>query len=671
MKRKDIKVVLFYAVLIAVILIFLVYVFKSSAVEPPTYDKVVQYFTNEEVAEFVMSPNNVLTLTLKDGTTVTYKVASLSLFHADLGELITQQMADGIITKGEYKPAGNSSLWLSFLPSIIILVLLIGLFIYYMVSVGNGKGGKMNSFGRARVKTPHPDGKNRVLFRDVAGADEEKEELQEVVEFLKNPAKYSKLGAKIPHGVLLMGPPGTGKTLLAKAVAGEAGVPFFSISGSDFVEMYVGVGASRVRDLFETARKAPASIVFIDEIDAVGRHRGAGLGGGHDEREQTLNQLLVEMDGFGSHDGIIVIAATNRPDILDPALLRPGRFDRQITVNYPDIKGREEILLVHARNKPMEPDVDYHKVAQTTVGFTGADLANLLNEAALLAARKNKSLVGMDEIEAAFMKMILGPQKKSRVRNEHDNRLVAYHEAGHAVAHFYCEHTDPVKVITIVPAGNAGGVTVSVPTEDTMGRSRNEMFESLITALGGRVAEELMMDDISTGASSDIQNVTRTARNMVTRYGMSEKLGPILYGSEHSSDAVFLGRDFSSGDNYSEQTAAQIDEEVRRLISEAHDKCREILREHMDKLEFVAQYLLSHETMDGDQFKAAMESDEPTVEALEAIAEEKARRSREANEERERRNREEAERIRAEQEATAQAPTEVDNPFDEEKPKDQ
>ena len=671
MKRKDIKVVLFYAVLIAVILIFLVYVFKSSAVEPPTYDKVVQYFTNEEVAEFVMSPNNVLTLTLKDGTTVTYKVASLSLFHADLGELITQQMADGIITKGEYKPAGNSSLWLSFLPSIIILVLLIGLFIYYMVSVGNGKGGKMNSFGRARVKTPHPDGKNRVLFRDVAGADEEKEELQEVVEFLKNPAKYSKLGAKIPHGVLLMGPPGTGKTLLAKAVAGEAGVPFFSISGSDFVEMYVGVGASRVRDLFETARKAPASIVFIDEIDAVGRHRGAGLGGGHDEREQTLNQLLVEMDGFGSHDGIIVIAATNRPDILDPALLRPGRFDSQITVNYPDIKGREEILLVHARNKPMEPDVDYHKVAQTTVGFTGADLANLLNEAALLAARKNKSLVGMDEIEAAFMKMILGPQKKSRVRNEHDNRLVAYHEAGHAVAHFYCEHTDPVKVITIVPAGNAGGVTVSVPTEDTMGRSRNEMFESLITALGGRVAEELMMDDISTGASSDIQNVTRTARNMVTRYGMSEKLGPILYGSEHSSDAVFLGRDFSSGDNYSEQTAAQIDEEVRRLISEAHDKCREILREHMDKLEFVAQYLLSHETMDGDQFKAAMESDEPTVEALEAIAEEKARRSREANEERERRNREEAERIRAEQEATAQAPTEVDNPFDEEKPKDQ
>jgi cell division protease FtsH len=429
-----------------------------------------------------------------------------------------------------------------------------------------------------------------------------------------------------------------------------------------------------VRDLFETARKAPASIVFIDEIDAVGRHRGAGLGGGHDEREQTLNQLLVEMDGFGSHDGIIVIAATNRPDILDPALLRPGRFDRQITVNYPDIKGREEILLVHARNKPMEPDVDYHKVAQTTVGFTGADLANLLNEAALLAARKNKSLVGMDEIEAAFMKMILGPQKKSRVRNEHDNRLVAYHEAGHAVAHFYCEHTDPVKVITIVPAGNAGGVTVSVPTEDTMGRSRNEMFESLITALGGRVAEELMMDDISTGASGDIQSATRTARNMVTRYGMSEKLGPILYGSEHSSDAVFLGRDFSSGDNYSEQTAAQIDEEVRRLIAEAHDKCREILREHMDKLEFVAQYLLSHETMDGDQFKAAMESEEPTVEALEAIAEEKARRSREANEERERRCREEAEKIRAEQEAAQRAEESVSDattPFDRETPKDQ
>ncbi len=674
MKRKDIKVILIYGLLIAAIVFFLAYMFKNSAAEPPGYSDVVQYFTNEEVTEFVLSDNNILTLTLKDGSKLSYEIASLSLFHADLGELITQQMAAGTL-KGEYEPPSNSSVWLSLLPSLILTLLLVGAIIYYFVSVNkNGGAGKANSFGRAKVKTPNPDDKNRVLFRDVAGADEEKEELQEVVEFLKNPAKYSKLGAKIPHGVLLVGPPGTGKTLLAKAVAGEAGVPFFSISGSDFVEMYVGVGASRVRDLFETARKAPASIVFIDEIDAVGRHRGAGLGGGHDEREQTLNQLLVEMDGFGSHDGIIVIAATNRPDILDPALLRPGRFDRRITVNYPDMKGREDILLVHARNKPMEPDVDYHKIAQTTVGFTGADLANLLNEAALLAARKDKSLIGMDEIEASFMKMILGPQKKSRVRNEHDNRLVAYHEAGHAVAHYYCEHTDPVKVITIVPAGNAGGVTVSVPTEDTLGHSRNEMFESLVTALGGRVAEELMMDDISTGASGDIQSATRTARDMVTRYGMSEKLGPILYGSEHSSDAVFLGRDFSSGDNYSEQTAAQIDEEVRRLIAEAHDKCREILRAHLDQLEFVAQFLLAHETMDGDQFKAAMESEAPTFEELEAIAEEKARRSREANEERERRNREEAERKKAEQMAAQQMPSfdsSEQPPVDQETPKDE
>ena len=639
MKRKDLKVLFTYILLIGVIVIFLSQMFRTSdTVEVPTYDDVIRYFASGEVTEFELSASDLLTMKLTDGTQVSYQVGDRNAFRADLGPLLAEQMAAGTL-KGEYVPPVSYPWWLSLLPYLLIIGGVILLYVLFMKSMSGGKtpgggglGGRMNSFGKARVKTPSEDDKDRVLFSDVAGADEEKEELQEVVEFLKNPAKYSSLGAKIPHGVLLVGPPGTGKTLLAKAVAGEAGVPFFSISGSDFVEMYVGVGASRVRDLFETARKAPASIIFIDEIDAVGRHRGAGLGGGHDEREQTLNQLLVEMDGFGSHDGIIVIAATNRPDILDPALLRPGRFDRRVTVNYPDIKGREEILHVHAKKKAMEPDVDYRKIAQTTVGFTGADLANLLNEAALLAARRNKALVGMEEIEDAFMKMLLGPKKKSKVRNDHDNRLVAYHEAGHAVASYYCEHTDPVKLITTVPAGNAGGVTVSVPTEDTLGRSRSEMFESIVRALGGRVAEELMMDDVSTGASSDIQTATRTARDMVTRYGMSERLGAVLYGSEHSSDEIFLGRDFSSGKNYSEQTAAQIDEEIRALIAKAHDKCHDILVEHKDKLEFVAQFLLKHESMDGDQFLAAMEREEVSEQDLLDIAEEKARRSREANE---------------------------------------
>ena len=395
--------------------------------------------------------------------------------------------------------------------------------------------------------------------------------------------------------------------------------------------MYVGVGASRVRDLFENARKAPAAIIFIDEIDAVGRHRGAGLGGGHDEREQTLNQLLVEMDGFGSHDGIIVIAATNRPDILDPALLRPGRFDRQITVNYPDLKGREAILEVHARKKPMESTVDFHKVAQTTVGFTGADLANLLNEAALLAAKKGKSLIGMEEIEASFMKVLLGPQKKSRVRTEKDNKLTAYHEAGHAVVTYYCKHTDPVKHVTIIPAGRAGGVTIRVPQEDHMVSTRGEMLDDIRISLGGRIAEELILDDISTGASSDIQQATRVAKNMVTRYGMSDKLGTVLYGSEHSSSEVFLGRDFSSGKDYSEKTAAAIDDEVRAIIVNAYADAKKILSEHIDRLHFVAQYLLSHESMDGDQFAAAMK-DDATVEELEAIAAAKEEASRLANE---------------------------------------
>ena len=510
------------------------------------------------------------------------------------------------------------------------MAVILGAFWIFMLRSSVGGGGKMNSFSKSRAKVATND-KNAVKFADVAGADEEKAELEEVVEFLKDPAKFVKLGARIPRGVLLVGPPGTGKTLLAKAVAGEAGVPFFSISGSDFVEMYVGVGASRVRDLFDNARKTPASIIFIDEIDAVGRHRGAGLGGGHDEREQTLNQLLVEMDGFGTNSGVIVMAATNRPDILDPALLRPGRFDRRVTVNYPDIKGREEILRVHCRNKPLEETVDLKKIAQTTIGFTGAELANLMNEAALRAAKLNKALIGMNDIEESYMKMLLGPQKKKRVRTEADNKLCAYHEAGHAVASYFCKHTDPVKHITIIPAGSAGGVTISVPTEDKMTSSKNAMIDHIVLALGGRVAEQIVLDDISTGASNDIQQATNIARNMVTRYGMSEKLGTVLYGSEHSQDAVFLGRDFASGQNYSEKTAAVIDDEIRSIIADAYERCKKYLTENINKLHFVAEFLLKNETMDQEQFEAAMASEAPTFEEIENIAIEKRKKSEEEN----------------------------------------
>ena len=638
MKRKDLKVVLIYAILIIAIIFFLSRMFQSSQSEDiPTYDDIVRYFTAGEVAEFELSNSNILKFKLDNGEELAYEIANVSIFYSDLGEVIRDQMAAGEL-KGEYEPPMEYPWWLSLIPYLIVIALVIGLCVF-MMNAANGKGGagRMNSFGKARVKTPLPDDKNRVSFADVAGADEEKEELEEIVEFLKNPAKYSTLGAKIPHGVLLVGPPGTGKTLLAKAVAGEAGVPFFSISGSDFVEMYVGVGASRVRDLFETARKAPASIVFIDEIDAVGRHRGAGLGGGHDEREQTLNQLLVEMDGFGAHDGIIVIAATNRPDILDPALLRPGRFDRQITVNYPDIKGREEILRVHARNKPLEENADLNKVARTTAGFTGADLANLLNEAALLAARRGKSLIGNEDIEDAFLKVIMGPQKKSRVMKESEKRNTAYHEAGHALLAYYTEHGNPVHTISIIPAGRALGVTISIPTEDKFSVYRSELQERIAELLAGRVAEELTFGDYSGGASNDIERATDIARRMVTQLGMSEQLGPIRYGSGHGGD-VFLGRDFSSTQDYSDATAALIDAEVKRIVGEAYALAKHVLTEHADKLKFVAEYLLEHEMMDGDQFKAAMETDVPTFEQMDAIAAEKARLSREANEQRAREN---------------------------------
>ena len=633
--KNNFKVILFYVVLIAFIVFAVSQIFRTTdeKIEKlEDYSQVVEYFQTEQVKGFVVSDKNYITLTLNDDTKAGYQLSNITIFYNDLRELILEQKAEGILTEYDYIPAKNYSWWVTLLPYVIMGVIVIVFWFFVMnQAVGKG-GGKINSFGRARVKMATGD-KKKILFSDVAGADEEKEELKEVVEFLKDPRKYTKLGAKIPHGVLLMGPPGTGKTLLAKAVAGEADVPFFSISGSDFVEMYVGVGASRVRDLFDQAKKAPASIVFIDEIDAVGRHRGAGLGGGHDEREQTLNQLLVEMDGFGSNDGIIVIAATNRPDILDPALLRPGRFDRQITVGYPDIKGREDILKVHAKNKPLEATVNFRKIAQSTVGFTGADLANLLNEAALLAARRNKSLIGMEEIEDAYMKVLMGPQKKAKQRREKDNKLVAYHEAGHAVAAYYCPTSDPVKHITIIPAGSAGGVTIRVPEEDKLGRTKNEMIDDIIVCMGGRVAEALVLEDISTGASQDIQQATKIARSMVERYGMSEKLGTVLYGNEHGGSEVFLGRDFSSGKNYSEKTAAEIDDEVRSIIDSAYKKCVEYLSEHMDKLHFVAQYLYKHETMDNDQFMAAMERD-CTEEEIEAIAEQKKNESKAENDRR-------------------------------------
>ncbi len=658
MKKHFLRPLIFYILLITLVIGGItIFTQQRDREEKLTYGQIISLFQKQEVETVLVDGDGNLTIQKKnDGGEIKYDLPDVNLFYHDVGDLINQQVEAGIITKYDVEPATTLPWWVSFLPTLIIVIVL-GVLFFYSMRQFNGKNGPMGNFGRAKAKMGG-DEKQKVLFPDVAGADEEKEELSEVVDFLRDPQKYVKLGGRIPRGILLVGPPGTGKTLLAKAVAGEAGVPFYSISGSDFVEMYVGVGASRVRDLFETARKSHASIIFIDEIDAVGRHRGAGLGGGHDEREQTLNQLLVEMDGFGTHDGVIVIAATNRPDILDPALLRPGRFDRQVTVGYPDIAGREAILEVHARNKPFEKSVDFHKIAQITVGFTGADLANLLNESALLAARQNKSLIGMEDIEESFKKVILGTQKKSKIRTEEDNKLTAYHEAGHAVAAFYSPKANPVKHITIIPAGQTGGVTLMMPEKDQMVRTRNQMLDDIVVALGGRSAEKLVLDDISTGASGDIQQATSLARNMVTRYGMSEKLGTVLYGSDHSSDEVFLGRDFSSGKNYSEQTAAAIDDEIRSLIEASYQKCLTILSTHMDKLVFVAEYLLKHETMDGDIFRLAMEGN-PTMEELEAIEEERRRQSKEENERR-RAEREAEERAarQAEEEARAKAQAE-------------
>ena len=669
--KSNFKVLIFYVVLIVAVILSLSMMFSREEVEEIKYSQVVEYFKNDAVKSFVVDESDYITMEVYDideikalseetadgedattiddlkTTTIGYQLQSLELFVNDCGEYYTKLNVN--LTSYDIEPITVMPWWVSLLPYVIVIVIVIVLWVVVMKQAGGAGGaGKINSFGKARVKTPQND-KNRVLFTDVAGADEEKEELQEVVEFLKDPSKFTHLGAKIPHGVLLVGPPGTGKTLLAKAVAGEAGVPFFSISGSDFVEMYVGVGASRVRDLFENARKAPASIIFIDEIDAVGRHRGAGLGGGHDEREQTLNQLLVEMDGFGSHDGIIVIAATNRPDILDPALLRPGRFDRQVTVNYPDIHGREEILRVHARNKPLEETVDLSKVAKTTSGFTGADLANLLNEAALLAARRGKTLIGMDDIEDAFIKVIAGPKKKSMARKESEKKKTAYHEAGHAIIAHVLPSQDPVQQISIIPSGNALGYTLNPPAEDKYSVYKKELKEKIAMLLGGRAAEELIFDDVSGGASNDIQRATDIAKKMVTQLGMSDVLGLRAFGSGHGE--VFLGRDFSSTQDYSDETATKIDNEIHNIISAAYENAKKILTENMDKLHFIAEFLVRNEIMDGEQFKAAMEGT-PTFEELAEMTEAKKRKSREENDERRRQQEIERRRLEAEQAAS-------------------
>ena len=677
--KKSVKQILFYVALIIIVVVICAMLFRQTTVSMK-YSDVVSAFKADEsgqsqVEEFQINKNNVLTLIFREGSEMAetfgvknaqgkyvaeYRLASLSIFHADLGDDIEEQIANGSL-KGEYVAPTQYSAWVSYLPIILIVVSLIVMYIIMTRSISAG-GGKMNSFAKSRAKMANPSDRDKVTFRDVAGADEEKEELEEVVEFLKDPAKFAKLGAKIPHGVLLMGPPGTGKTLLAKAVAGEAGVPFYSISGSDFVEMYVGVGASRVRDLFDTARKSPASIVFIDEIDAVGRHRGAGLGGGHDEREQTLNQLLVEMDGFGSHDGIIVIAATNRPDILDPALLRPGRFDRQITVNYPDINGRVEILKVHSRNKPLEGSVDLKEVARMTVGFTGADLANLLNEAALLATRRGKSLVGMDDISDAFIKVIAGPKKKARAMKDEEKKKTAYHEAGHAMIAYHL-NLDPVQQISIIPSGRALGYTLNPPTEDKYSEYKSELKKEISMLLGGRAAEEIIYNDVTGGASNDIERATKIAKKMIMRLGMSDTLGPRAYGNNQSE--VFLGRDFSASQDYSEELAAKIDNEINSIINKAYDKAKEILKGDIHRLHFIAEFLLKNEIMDGDQFKAVMESSCPVMDEIEAIAEAKKQKSIEDNKKRALKNAEESKQAAEAEPVDVKATEKIDVVVDE------
>ena len=598
---------------VALVFLFLIFsLFSGNSRSTIAYSEIIGYFEDQKVTGYSLDfGTGRLQMSLNDpaGAIVTYDVPDIEMFvneTAPYVEEYNEAHPNAKMVRDWIRPSEANS-WIATLLPMIVVILLGMLLWWFMMKRMNsvmGDSGKQMNFGKAKVKQM-ADEKRKTTFADVAGADEEKEELREIVEFLKNPKKYNELGARIPKGVLLVGPPGTGKTLLARAVAGEAGVPFFSISGSDFVEMFVGVGASRVRDLFEQAKKNSPCIIFIDEIDAVGRQRGAGLGGGHDEREQTLNQLLVEMDGFGANEGVIMIAATNRPDILDPALMRPGRFDRQVTVGYPDVKGREEILKVHARGKPIAPDVDLKTIAKSSAGFTGADLENLLNEAALLAARRNLKAITMTEIEEATIKVVVGTEKKSHVMSDREKKLTAYHEGGHAVVTYFCKTQDPVHQISIIPRGMAGGYTMQLPAEDRSYRTRAEMQESLIVLLGGRVAEALTLDDISTGASNDIERATKTARAMVTKYGMSDKLGTIAYGRDDSEP--FLGRDMGHIRDYSEATASAIDAEIKHLVNTAYERTESISKQHMDKLQEVAQFLFQHEKMSGEEFRSVME----------------------------------------------------------------
>ncbi len=598
-------------ILIPVMLICGVTFYMGNQTKDKTeYYELVALFDEGKVTEYKLNLSSGALVYYVEGNEKpqNFSVPSVSLFVEDIHDAVIKYNREnsGAPIKADYV-AGSTGQWLYNIVPTLLLLGVMGILTFFMFKRMNqtmtNENNRTLSFGKARIKQAK-DEKRKTTFKDVAGADEEKEELEEIVQFLKNPSKFDSLGARIPKGVLLVGPPGTGKTLLARAVAGEADVPFFSISGSDFVEMYVGVGASRVRDLFDQAKRSSPSIIFIDEIDAVGRHRGAGMGGGHDEREQTLNQLLVEMDGFGANEGVIVIAATNRPDILDPALLRPGRFDRQVTVNYPDTKGRTEILKVHAKGKPIAPDVDLNSIAHATVGFTGADLENLLNEAALLAARSDKKAITMEEIDEAALKVQVGSEKKSHKMNEKAKKLTAYHEAGHAVSSFYLENTDPVHQISIIPRGMAGGYTLYRPVEDRNYTSKNEMLDNLVSLLGGRVAEALVLGDISTGASNDIERATEIARNMVTRYGMSEKLGPIAFGSDNNE--VFLGKNYGQVRNYSESVASEIDDEIESIIRNAYGRTESILTEHMDKLHIIAQKLFVNEKMTGEEFAAIM-----------------------------------------------------------------
>ncbi len=615
-KPKGALTMLILTVVIIAVMIFGVKAL-TTGLNNRSYSDIISYFDNLQVAEFSLNLGNGELKYRLDGSdkAETYKVPNVSVFYEDLfNENFNYRDAYNAVHETpvvyDLIRASDSSFIWSVLPS-LLLIGVMGFSIFFMYKNMTGGPGKINSVSKANVKVDL-DGKTKVTFEDVAGADEEKAELEEIVQLLKDPKKYQDIGAKIPKGVLLVGPPGNGKTLLAKAVAGEAGVPFFSISGSDFLELYVGVGAARVRDLFDQAKKSTPSIIFIDEIDAVGRRRGAGLGGGHDEREQTLNQLLVEMDGFAENESVIVMAATNRRDVLDPALLRPGRFDRQVYVNYPAIRDREEILKVHTRNKPLGPDVDLHTVASATAGFTGADLANLVNEAALLAVKNGRKALTARDFTDASTKVMVGPEKKSRIISDDEKRLTAYHEAGHAITHYYCPTQDKVYEVSIIPRGMAGGYTMSLPEQDKSYVSKTEMKENIITLLGGRAAEQIILDDISTGASNDLQRATKIARSMVTKYGFSDKLGPIVYGTDE--DEVFLGRDYNAQKAYSEGVASEIDSEMRDIIHSAYETAISMLTEHIDQLHAVAKYLINHEKITGEQFDAIMNgtlTDEP------------------------------------------------------------